>query len=127
MEPLRNWNPWRTIMKATAKLDNFTESEATNLSYELLIKLQATRYQAGVPMFVSSGYRHGDTGAHGYGDAVDVSDNGVGDPVGSRWRYEVLKAALAVGFTRIGVYDRHIHLDVSESLDQNVVWWGTSD
>lgn len=114
-------------MRAEAELDNFTQSEAQGLTDELLVKLQAVRYEAGVPMFVTSGYRHGDDGAHGSGEAVDISDNGVGEEVGSRWRFLVVKAALSVGFNRIGVYDRHIHLDVSQDLDQSVMWWALSD
>lgn len=125
MEPLRN--EWRTQMNAVAELENFTQSETEGLSDELLVKLQAVRYAVGKPMFVTSGYRHGDSGAHGSGAGVDISDNGVGADVGSRWRFLVLRAALAVGFNRIGVYDRHIHLDVSKEHDQEVVWWGTSD
>jgi len=46
----------------------------------------------------------------------------------SRSRYLIVNAALRVGFNRIGIYDKHIHLDnaMGKGFDQYVVWWGKS-
>ena len=39
---------------------------------------------------------------------------------------KIISGALLAGFRRIGVYDRHVHLDVDEKLPQDVMWWGVS-
>jgi len=41
-------------------------------------------------------------------------------------RWNILKALLRVGFTRIGLYDRHIHVDRSVSAPNYVLWTGVS-
>lgn len=75
---------------------------------------------------ITSGLRKGDPGAHGLGLAVDFACTA------SRPRYYLLRAALAVGFRRIGVYDRHIHVDIADSIvgperfPGEVVWHGKS-
>jgi hypothetical protein len=92
----------------------------------LVRRLDATRTLAKVPMVVTSSYRTGDDLSHGRGFAVDVSDNAAGRNVSSRWRIAVVRAALTIGFSRIGIYDRHIHLDCDPSLPQEVLWVGAS-
>lgn len=114
-------------MKASVELENFSERESNGLPDELLIKLQCIRYLVGKRVHITSGLRAGDSGTHGLGHAVDVADNTGGVPISSQWREAVLRAAYAVGFKRVGVYDRHIHLDIDLSRDQNVTWWGVSD
>lgn len=114
-------------MKATVELDNFTVSEADGLSTKLLVFLQTIRYITGEPIYITSGLRPGDPKAHGRGYAVDISDNQSGEPISSTWRMKVLGAALMVGLTRIGDYDRHIHIDVDPTLPQDVLWHGVSD
>jgi hypothetical protein len=95
----------------------------------LLRMLDATRGFSGRPIVITNAFREGEGTAHALGKAVDISDNGRGAPIGSRWRFLVVKAALAAGFTRVGVYDRHIHLDVAsedEGYPAEVIWTGTS-
>lgn len=92
----------------------------------LVSKLDLARDDAGVPIQITSSYRHGDDKAHGRGWAVDLSDNLVGDACASHWRFRVVRALLRQGFARIGVYDRHIHVDLDPDLPQQVLWWGTS-
>lgn len=90
------------------------------MSQELIEKLDRARAIAGVPFKISSSFREGDPKAHGKGEAVDiVCDN-------STYRFRIIKALILVGFTRIGVYDKHVHADVSRTLPQGVMWWGTS-
>ncbi len=118
------------MSRATVPLESFSADELGHghaLAPELLVKLQAVRYLAGEPIHISSGLRPEDDGEHGSGEAVDITDNRRGEDVGSRWRHHVLKASYAVGFSRIGVYDKHIHLGVSRERDQSVTWWGQSD
>lgn len=115
-------------MSDIASLENFSPAELVGLSDELKVKLQALRYLSQEKMYVTSGLRPGDSGStHSAGAAVDISDNNTGEPIGSRWRFKVLRAAFAIGFNRIGIYDRHIHIDVSKTKDQDVAWWSTSD
>lgn len=106
----------------------FIEPEALDRGFRL--RLERTRKEAGIPMVVSSSLRQRRgkrTSAHQKGDngiyaGVDIK---VRD---SRSRYLILNAALRAGFTRIGVYNRHIHLDsaTGKPFAQYVVWWGKS-
>ena len=93
---------------------------------DLLKKLDLAREIAGVPMYISDDYRTNAQGAHSYGMAVDVVDDYDSDGITSAWRYEVVRAACAAGFTRIGVYDKHIHLDIWDGGPQRVMWMGES-
>ena len=101
-------------------LDHFSPEEFAphpeKMNEELLRRLNTARHFAGLPIYVTSHYRPGDPKAHGAGDAVDIADNLQGEPCTSTWRYHVLRSLLAAGFKRIGVYDRHIHADVSRTL-----------
>ena len=121
-------------MSIWAKLQHFTAAEFEPLSEAmdpiLLRKLDDTRHIAGVPIHVTSAVRlnqRSDTDSeHIYGEGVDIADNKKGDDISSRWRYHILRGAYAVGFSRIGIYDRHIHLGVSKTKDQEVAWLGKS-
>ena len=86
----------------------------------MLEMLDQARQIAGVPFKITSSYRDGDKKSHGRGWAVDIACTA------SRDRYHILTGLLAAGFTRVGVYDRHIHADADPTLDQEVMWWGTS-
>lgn len=82
-----------------------------------LARLDLALEQARVETLITSDYRPGDPGAHGEGLAVDFScDN-------SRVRFRLVKALLDAGFTRIGIYPTHIHVDCSKSRDQEVIWY----
>lgn len=110
-------------------LDHFSASEFTEpdrMETQLLLALDETRKKAATPIYVTSSYREGDPKSHGRGWAVDIADNREGRECSSRWRYAVVRAALGSGFRRIGVYDRHIHLDMDPDLPPAVLWWGTS-
>jgi len=92
--------------------------------------LERIRESAGIPMVISSSFRQrrgkrksahqiDDKGKY-HGVDIKVRD--------SRSRFLILNAAIRVGCTRIGIYDKHIHLDVAMGKDfaQCVVWWGKS-
>lgn len=111
------------------ELDHFKPSEFDHpdeMNENLLRSLDRVRHRAHVPMVISSDFRPGDSGAHGQGLAVDVKDDHSSDGVTSHWRFKVVLAALMMGFNRIGIYDKHIHLDIWSTGPQEVIWFGTS-
>ena len=91
------------------------------MNRELLEKLDDARHYANTPFVITSSYRKGDEGSHGDGDAVDIRCHE------SRPRFMIVSGLIHAGFTRIGIYDKHIHADVSSRLDQIVMWWGVSE
>jgi zinc D-Ala-D-Ala carboxypeptidase len=82
---------------------------------ETLDRLEALRAKLGRPIIINSGYRTpehnakvattGRTGPHTTGRAADIKVHG------GRERHEVVTAALAVGFTGIGVGETIVHVD----------------
>lgn len=107
----------------------FTDEEAKGLDPELMSKLDTARAVAGIPFKITSGLRTPDDNtassgvegsAHLSGKAVDLAvEGGVN-------RFLMVKGLLAAGFVRIGVYDRHCHVDCDITKVQNVMWVGTS-
>ena len=98
--------------------DEFKHPE--KLHKEFLERLDWARHYAGVPFYISDDYRHGSSGAHGEGRGVDIRvDN-------NRERYYILRGIVLAGFTRFGVYDKHIHADTSTKQNQEVAWMGKS-
>lgn len=105
----------------------FTNEEVSGLDKEFVSRLDLARKNAGVPFLITSGLRTKEENrntmnavsdsSHLFGLAVDLS---VDD---SSTRYRVIKALLDVGFCRIGIYAKHIHVDLSMTLPQNVIWY----
>ncbi len=89
------------------------------MSFDFLILLDLARSRAGVPFRIASSFRNGDPGSHGDGLAVDIACST------STERLRIVRALLEVGFQRVGIYRRHVHVDVDESRDQLVLWYGT--
>jgi len=88
--------------------------------------IDKARDLAGVPFSLNSAWRcvehneyvgGGVASAHLRGYACDIS---VRD---SRSRFKIIKALLAVGFRRIGVYKTFIHCDTDPDLPQEVIWY----
>ena len=85
------------------------------------------REEAGFPFIITSGYRcpsynaristTGDDGPHVLGRAVDVKVN-------SRNRFLLVRAAIFMGFTRIGIGPSFVHIDDCDKLgkDPCVIW-----
>lgn len=90
-----------------------------SMSYELLWLLDQARELACVPFVITSDVRPGSP-EHVLGCAVDIRCHD------SSTRFRILKAVMRVGFRRVGVYDRHIHVGVASDLVQDVVWMGVS-
>jgi len=87
--------------------------------------LDRVRDRAGVPMVVTSGPRCPEYNAliggakyseHIDGDGADILCED------SALRHAILKAAIEEGVNRIGIGKSFIHLGVSESNSQDVIW-----
>ena len=92
-----------------------------------LTLLDAIRERAGIPLVLNSAYRSkeyenqkGRSGnsAHTYGLAVDIRCHGTN----TRWK--IVRAAVSLGVTRIGIGSTFVHIDTGESrgLPPNVIW-----
>lgn len=98
-------------------------SGAENMDEDFVRKLDALRGRANRPLPISrgGGYRtYGSkTSQHRFGRAADIPvSNGVE-------RYELVRLAIELGFTGIGVYDKHIHVDTRPGA-ADVMWPGKS-
>lgn len=95
-----------------------------NMNVNFLAKLDEAREYAGIPFIINSAYRSpthpesikNPTSSHIKGLAVDIS---VKD---SRTRFLVLDALLVVGFSRVGISNSFIHVDLDMDKSQNVIW-----
>ena len=90
---------------------------------EFLKKLDELRHVCAFPFVITSGYRDPShpieaakeiPGTHAQGIAADVR------VVSSNKRFRLIREALALGFTGIGVDPSFIHLDIRESSP--VIW-----
>ncbi len=93
------------------------------MSFKLMKMLDRARHIADVPFSINSSFREGDKKTHGRGEAVDIHVESSQD------RFRMLKAFIAVGFERIGIYDKHFHVDIGLEVDgfaPEVSWWGKS-
>lgn len=109
------------------RLKYFTESEVEGLNPRLALMLDQLRDKAETPVFITCGLRvqaHNEQvggvadSSHLKGLGVDIRCND------SVTRYKLLWAAFAIGFKRIEIAPRHLHLDISETAPQNVCWIG---
>ena len=102
------------------ELDNLDKMDKT-----FLLRLDEARERAGIPFVINSAYRSPEHNAkiggkpnssHLKGLAVDIS------VTNSRQRFIVLNALLEVGFTRIGIADTFIHVDLDSGKSKDVIW-----
>ncbi len=101
----------------------FKEIE-TNMSKEFLFVLDEAREIAGIPFVINSAYRSPEhplsiknpSSSHIKGLAVDIK------ATDSNTRFKIVKALMTVGFTRIGIADTFIHVDLDLDKTQNVIW-----
>lgn len=93
-------------------------------------RLDTARELCGFPIVITSGKRTPEQNAaasgtsessHMQGLAVDLRA-----PTGQNEREKMIWALGRAGFRRMGIYTRHIHADVDEKKDQDVVWFGVS-
>jgi len=99
------------------------ETGKNNMDEDFLHKLDELREACGFPFKITSGYRDithsvevrkAKGGTHTKGIAADIKVTNGAD------RYTILKNALAMGFTGIGVANTFIHVDTREGTP--VIW-----
>lgn len=97
--------------------------------YDLVQLLDEARKFAGRPFHITSAIRSvahnasvggSPDSAHLTGHAVDIR------AADSRTRWHIVGGLMAAGAKRVGIYDRHIHVDTDPSKPQDVVWVGVS-
>ena len=112
-----------------AKWKYFSEQEVEGLEPEFVAKLDMARHEAGLPFKITSGKRTSadneramgvEGSAHIKGLAVDLACDD------SLTRFRMVRSLFNAGIERIGVYDRHIHVDVDTEKPQYVMWVGIS-
>ena len=120
-------------MTMTANIENFSLEEfecpcdncGLSLANDLVLKLQVLRSRVG-PLNINSGLRCPDYNAkiggvkssyHLTGEAVDIDTS---KWAGSR-KFELIEAAIQIGFTGIGIAKTFIHLDIRSDRDP-AVW-----
>lgn len=108
------------MTKYFKELDNLDKMDKT-----FLLKLDEARELAGIPFIINSAFRTPEHNAkiggkpnssHLRGLAVDIK------ATDSRTRFLILNALIHVGFTRIGIADTFIHVDLSLDKSQQVIW-----
>ena len=95
-----------------------------NMNKDFLFVLDEAREFAGIPFVINSAYRSPNhplsvknpTSSHIKGLAVDIkaTDNAT--------RFKIVEALISVGFTRIGIADTFIHVDLDFEKRQNIIW-----
>lgn len=107
------------------------KGSGSKMSTEFLCLLDEAREISGIPFKINSGYRtkayqkeltkrgyktSKTTSPHEKGLAADISVTNTS----SRWI--VINSLLLVGFTRLGIADTFIHVDLDTERSQEVVW-----
>lgn len=96
-----------------------------DMSEQLLVMLDAAREIAGVPFKINSAFRsveyeksknRAGTSRHCFGLAVDIAC------YTSNFRFRILNALIAVGFTRIGIGNNFIHADIGYKGSEPIIW-----
>jgi len=101
----------------------FKEIE-TNMNKNFLFVLDEAREFAGIPFVINSAYRSpthpesikNPTSSHIKGLAVDIK------ATDSTTRFKIVEALISVGFTRIGIANTFIHVDLDFDKTQDVIW-----
>lgn len=129
----RNYNTMKIALEAPS--DDFfyykefdsrgTPGSGRGMDSVLLKKLTLMQTKLGYNLKVNSGYRthtHNSkvggvsNSAHKTKDAVDLR------VLNNRARYDIVREAILLGFTRIGIHKRFIHLDVDTTKQENIIW-----
>jgi len=95
-----------------------------NMNKNFLFVLDEAREFAGIRFIINSAYRSPEhplsiknpSSSHIKGLAVDIK------ATDSKTRFKIVKALIEVGFTRIGIADTFIHVDLDLDKTQNVIW-----
>lgn len=107
----------------------FSAKETEGLNQRLVVLLDQMRGLAGIPVTITCGFRSPDKNVAIGGVADSAHESGLAADIrcaDSVSRFSYVEAALSVGFKRIEIADKHIHVDIDESKPQRVIWIGTS-
>ena len=118
------WQEYPNFSKAEFDCKHTGEN---NMQHEFMEKLQKLRNVYGKPLTVTSGFRSvkhpiearktHSNGEHTQGNCCDVSCTNSQD------RFQLVRLALSVGMTRIGIAKNFIHLGIGgKGLPNNVIW-----
>ena len=97
-----------------------------NMDFEFMKLIDELRNRVGFPIVINSAFRtksHNlkvegkSNSSHTRGLAVDLRISS------SQHRFLIVKCALELGITRIGIYKTFVHLDIDKSLAQGVIWY----
>ena len=109
------------------KYANFTDQELQGLDDGLCQMLSVARGKANLPFIITCGLRTPATNAalaesvsdsaHLTGHAVDLACSD------SPTRFAMIKALLDAGFTRMGIYSAHLHVDNDATKPPSVIWY----
>jgi hypothetical protein len=109
----------------------FSEKEIVGLKDDLVYKLDIFRGALGMPVrlteTVASGGSHVENTAHATGLASDCTIRHPSDrrPYSLEEQFLLVWAAGIAGFNRVGIYDRHVHLDIDKTKPK-AIWTGKS-
>lgn len=108
----------------------FSEREVAGLDQTLVNMLDIARGLAKTPFVITSGFRTpeqnkaiggAENSSHLRGLGVDLAC------LDDKKRWKMICGLISAGFSRIGLYKRHIHTDLDENLPKNVIWVGEDD
>lgn len=88
-----------------------------------LDRLDEARNLAGVPFVITSGYRC-PTHNRAVGSTSDNHTKGIAADircVDSNTRYKIVSGLIKLGFSRIGLHKRFVHVDMNDRLD--AIWF----
>jgi hypothetical protein len=109
---------------------HFSKDEIKGLNDQLVLMLDLAREKAKIPFIISSGLRTQDQNiaingvpdsAHLKGLAVDLKC------VNGKDRFKMVFALLDVGFERIEIAPRHIHVDIDKTKPLKTMFLGVSN
>lgn len=108
----------------------FSDAEVAGLDPVMVQMLDNARHICGFPFKITSGKRtiEENAKAGGVGDSSHVDGLAVdlATPKEQDLREKMVWALGLVGFRRIGIYDKHFHVDVDAKKKQDVAWFGKS-
>lgn len=110
----------------------FTEEEVAGLREDLVYKLDRMRAYLEIPIrlteTVASGGSHVPNTAHSTGEAADGTIRSKEDlsPYTLAEQLKIAWAAGKAGFSRVGIYNRHFHVDVAVDKPMPAIWTGES-
>ena len=106
----------------------FSDDEVAGLQPPFVTRLDCAREAAGVAFILTDTLRSPDDAkALGLEDSAHVSGWAVDIRVSSsHQRYRILLGLFLAGFTRVGIYNAHIHVDADPTKPPEVAWVGKS-